>query len=87
MLDPNNGYDFQKALEIGEALDANNYHWFEDPVPWNDFESINKLSSKLKTPLAMSDQSGFLFEEFSNYLNNGYPQLLRGTSKKFGIIR
>ena len=85
MLDPNNGYDFQKALEIGEALDANNYHWFEDPVPWNDFESINKLSSKLKTPLAMSDQSGFLFEEFSNYLNNGYPQLLRGTSRKFGI--
>jgi L-alanine-DL-glutamate epimerase-like enolase superfamily enzyme len=85
MLDPNNGYDYQKALEIGKALDLNNYHWLEDPVPWNDFESIKKLSTRLKTPLAMSDQPGFLFEEFSHYLRDGYPEIIRGTSKKFGI--
>ena len=85
MLDPNNGYDYQKALEVGKALDLNNYHWFEDPVPWNNFESIKKLSTRLKTPLAMSDQPGFLFKEFSHYLRERYPRIIRGTSKKFGI--
>ena len=85
MLDPNNGYDYQKALEVGKALDLNNYYWFEDPVPWNNFDSIKKLSNKLKTPLAMSDNPRFLFEEFSNYLRDGNLKLIRGTSKKFGI--
>ena len=85
MLDPNNGYDYQKALEVGKALDLNNYYWFEDPVPWNNFDSIKKLSKKLKTPLAMSDKPRFLFEEFSNYLRDGNLKLIRGTSKKFGI--
>ncbi|MDA1175020.1 MAG: hypothetical protein O2826_10970 [Chloroflexi bacterium] len=85
MLDPNNGYDFRKALEIGHALDANGFHWFEDPVLWNDFDAIRELSFRLSTPLNMSDTAAFLFREAAHYVRLGYPRLIRGTTRKLGI--
>jgi len=85
MLDPNNGYDFRKALEIGRALDDNGFYWFEDPVPWNDFDTIAELSRRLRTPLCMSDAPGFLFREAAHYVRLGAPRLIRGTARKLGI--
>ena len=85
MLDPNNGYDFRKALQIGRALDDNGFYWFEDPVPWNDFDAIAELSRRLITPLCMSDSVGFLFREAAHYVRLGAPRLLRGTARKLGI--
>ena len=32
MIDPNNSYDLKKSLDIGEALDENDFYWFEDPL-------------------------------------------------------
>ena len=85
MLDPNHGYTFRQAYEIGRALDDNNFYWFEDPVPWNDFDSIKELSARLKTPLNMSDSDAFLFREAAHYVRLGYPRLVRGTARKLGI--
>ncbi|MEC9450877.1 MAG: enolase C-terminal domain-like protein [Chloroflexota bacterium] len=85
MLDPNNSYDYKKALEIGKALDENFFYWFEDPIKWDDFESINKLYKEIKTPLAMSDQMQFLFNENKLYAKQLAPQIMRGTSRKLGI--
>ena len=31
MLDPNNGYDFRQALDVGSAADDLGFYWFEDP--------------------------------------------------------
>ena len=85
MLDPNNSYDLKKSIEVGESLDENDFFWFEDPVPWNDLKSIEKIYSKIKTPLAMSDQLDFNFKEIQKYIKNIYPQILRGTTRKLGI--
>ena len=85
MLDPNNGYDFRKAFEIGRALDDNGFYWFEDPVLWNDFDAIKELSARLRTPLNMSDTAAFLFREAAHYVRLGYPRLVRGTTRKLGI--
>jgi L-alanine-DL-glutamate epimerase-like enolase superfamily enzyme len=85
MLDPNNGYELRKALEIGLSLDDNGFYWFEDPVLWNDFEAIRELSARLKTPLAMSDTAPFLFREAAHYVKLGYPRIVRGTTRKLGI--
>ena len=57
MLDPNCGYDFRKAFDIGKELDANGFYWFEDPVPFYDLDAITELSSRLDVPLCMSDQA------------------------------
>ncbi|MEG3582373.1 MAG: enolase C-terminal domain-like protein [Chloroflexota bacterium] len=85
MLDPNNSYNYEKALKIGKVLDDNFFYWFEDPIRWDDFESIKNLSKKIKTPLAMSDQASFLFNENKLYVNQLAPQIMRGTSRKLGI--
>ncbi|MEX0761744.1 MAG: enolase C-terminal domain-like protein [Dehalococcoidia bacterium] len=85
MLDPNNSYDFRKAFDVGRALDDNGFYWYEDPVPWSDFDSITELSNRLATPLAMSDLAPFLFREAAHYVRLGAPRLLRGTARKLGI--
>ena len=85
MLDPNNSYDLRKALEVGQSLDDNDFFWFEDPVRWDDFESIEKIYNKLKTPLAMTDQADYKFKDINVYSTNAYPQILRATSRKLGI--
>ncbi len=82
MLDPNHGYDFATALEIGRALDDNRFRWFEDPVPWNDSDSILKLSRDLTTPLAMSDAGPFLLKEAAAYVRIGAPRIIRGADTK-----
>ncbi len=85
MLDPNHGYDLRKALKIGHALDENDFYWFEDPVPWDDYRSIRILSDTLETPLNMSDSAPFLFHDAARVLEQGWPRLIRGTTRKIGI--
>ena len=85
MFEPNNNYDFRKALTVGRALDANGFHWFEDPVPWDDFDAVVELSRRLDTPLAMSDLAGYLFREPAHYIRLGAPRILRATARKHGI--
>jgi L-alanine-DL-glutamate epimerase-like enolase superfamily enzyme len=85
MLDPNAGYGFRKAFEIGRSLDDNGFYWFEDPVPWNDYDSVRELSARLSTPVALSDNAAFLFREAAHAVRLGYPRILRGTARKLGI--
>ena len=66
MLDPNCGYGYRKALDIGRALDQNGFHWFEDPVPHYDLDAIKSLSERLDVPLCMSDQNPNQFFNAAN---------------------
>ena len=85
MLDRNHGYTFREALYVGHALDANRYFWFEDPIPVNDIQSICELTTRLETPLNMSDSTGFLFHEAANFIQMNAVRLIRGTVRKIGI--
>ncbi len=85
MLDRNHGYTFREALYVGHALDANRYFWFEDPIPVNDIQSICELTTRLETPLNMSDSTGFLFHEAANFIQINAVRLIRGTVRKIGI--
>ena len=85
MLDPNNGYDLRSATKIGRALDENRFHWFEEPVPWDDWRAIRTLSQTLETPLNMSDSAQFLVHDAARVLEQGWPPTIRGTTRKIGI--
>ena len=85
MLDPNCGYDFRKAFDIGKELDANGFYWFEDPVPFYDLDAITELSSRLDVPLCMSDQADNQFFNGATILRRQSNRLLRGTAAKLGI--
>jgi len=85
MLDPNNGYDFRKALEIGRALDDSGFFWYEDPVPWHNYDAIGELSSRLDTPLCMSDAAPNQFYNGAHMIRLQASRLIRGTARKLGI--
>ena len=85
MLDPNAGYDLEKALTVGAALDAQRFYWLEDPLPWQDFEAIERLTAELRTPVAVADAGPFLLDETAEYVRRGAAKLIRGTARKMGI--
>lgn len=85
MLDPNNGYTFRKALEVGRALDANGFYWYEDPVAWHDFDAIAELSRRLDVPLCMSDAPELQFPQGAHLVRLQALRLVRGTARKLGI--
>lgn len=85
MYDPNCGYDYQKALAVGLALDDAGYYWFEDPVRAHDIDAITELSRRLKTPLCMCDQSTRQFFDAAHLIRCQALRMVRGTSYKLGI--
>lgn len=85
MLDPDCGYEFQKALKIGQALDDLDFHWFEDPVPYHDNHAITTLSERLNTPLSMCDQAPDQFFNSAQYIRQNIVRLPRGTALRLGI--
>ena len=85
MFDPNGGYGFRKAFDIGKALDANGCFWYEDPVPWHDFDAISELSRRLDVPLCMSDSPELQFQNGAHMVRLKASRLVRGTARKLGI--
>ena len=85
MLDPNCGYDFRRALEVGRALDENRFHWYEDPVRHHDIDAIAELSRRLRTPLSMTDQSEAQLFDSARYIRRQALRIVRGTAIRLGI--
>ena len=85
MLDPNCGYDLSTALEVGAALDANAFRWFEDPVRHFDFDAIEILSQRLSTPLSMCDQAPDQFHDSARYIRDRTVVSPRGSARVLGI--
>jgi len=85
MLDRNHGYSLTEALRVGEALDSNNYYWFEDPVKTSNIRAIKQLHENLNTPINMSDAATFLIKEAANFLADDLIGMVRGTTRKLGI--
>jgi L-alanine-DL-glutamate epimerase-like enolase superfamily enzyme len=44
-------YDQPKALRLGRALQEQDYHWFEDPLPGADTLGLKKLAATLDIPI------------------------------------
>lgn len=85
MLDPNCGYDFQKALSIGRALDDQRFYWFEDPLPYHDQNAITELARRIDTPLSMSDQTPHQLFGTVPFVRSNAVRLPRGTALRLGI--
>ena len=85
MLDPNCGYNFRCALEVGHALDDNRFHWYEDPVRHHDIDAIAELSRRLRTPLSMTDQSEAQLFDSARYIRRQALRIVRGTALRLGI--
>ncbi|MQF85766.1 MAG: hypothetical protein FI730_02235 [SAR202 cluster bacterium] len=85
MLDRNHGYSLAEAMKVGQALDTNNFYWYEDPVETSNIRAIKTLKENIVTPINMSDSAGFLIKEAANYISQDLIGMVRGTTRKLGI--
>ena len=85
MYDADCSYDFRRALDVGCALDDNQFYWFEDPVRHYDLDAIAELSRRLRTPLSMTDQSAIQFFDSAHYIRQQALRIVRGTALGLGI--
>ncbi|MDR1671253.1 MAG: mandelate racemase/muconate lactonizing enzyme family protein [Alistipes sp.] len=61
--DANGYYTVDEAIRIGRLLEANSYGYFEEPVFFNRFEDIKRVSDALTIPVANGEQD----QGFYNY--------------------
>lgn len=55
MTDANHAYNFHSAVRMGHALEALNFHWFEEPLVPEDIEGCAELRRKLSIPIATGE--------------------------------
>lgn len=61
--DSNGYYDVDGAVKIGRLLEEYNYSYFEEPVMFDHFEAIKKVSDTLSIPIANGEQD----HSFTNF--------------------
>jgi len=54
--DSNGYYDSEEAIRMGRILEENNYAYFEEPVRFDHFLEIKKVSDALSLPVANGEQ-------------------------------
>jgi D-galactarolactone cycloisomerase len=74
MTDANHAYTRNSALKMGKALEALDYHWFEEPVLPEDLEGHAALRRQLSIAIATGEC------EFTRY---GFLEILRHDAADF----
>jgi L-alanine-DL-glutamate epimerase-like enolase superfamily enzyme len=62
LLDINQNWAPDRALEIARALEPYRLHWIEDPVQHEDFHSLRMLSETLHTPISTGESLDRVWE-------------------------
>jgi L-alanine-DL-glutamate epimerase-like enolase superfamily enzyme len=55
MVDINQGWDVNRSISIGRALERLNLYWLEDPTHHQDCEGLACIAAALDTPLAAGE--------------------------------
>lgn len=56
MADANSGYSVPQAMRIGRILEKYDAFWFEEPVPYTDYEATAKVAAALDVAIAGGEQ-------------------------------
>ncbi len=81
--DANGYYEFDEAIRVGRLLEANKYAYFEEPVMYDDFESIKRVADALTIPIANGEQDqGFV--NFRWLLANDGIEIVQPDNYYFG---
>jgi len=82
MVDVNQGWTCEEAIECGRRLDAYNLSWLEEPVLADDFESYHKIADALQTPI-VGGENHFLSYDLRPFYESRkipilQPDIMRG---------
>ena len=55
MLDSAWAYTYDEALRVGRAIEALDFHWYEDPLQADDLHGYRRLCAKLDIPIVATE--------------------------------
>jgi galactonate dehydratase len=83
--DANWAYGLDEAVEVGRALAANGYGWFEEPVGPEDEQGYEALSRRCTVPLA-AGESNFTADQAERLVENRTLSVLQPNITRSGGI-
>ena len=86
MLDAAKRYDARDALRVGEVLQALDYHWYEEPLPQQDWAAYRNLRDVLQIPVMGGETLPGLHHAIANAIDaRAYSAVLCDVYWKGGI--
>ena len=90
MLDVNQGWNVNEAIEVGLQLDQFDLAWIEEPVLADDFEGYHKIADAIKTPV-VGGENHFTHHDFKPFFASGkipiiQPDIMRGGYTELKVI-
>lgn len=84
-VDANWAYELEGACKVGDALTANGYAWFEEPLPPEDEDGYRALQKRCKTPLA-AGESNFVTAQAAPLVQDRVLSVLQPDAARSGGI-
>jgi L-alanine-DL-glutamate epimerase-like enolase superfamily enzyme len=86
--DANSSFDVKQGIAMGKFLEQHHVDIYEEPCPWEDFESNKKVADALKKIKVAGGEQDTSFHRFEWYCeNNGLDILQPDTFYNGGILR
>ncbi|MGO7444327.1 mandelate racemase/muconate lactonizing enzyme family protein [Rhizobium ruizarguesonis] len=84
-VDANWAYDLDQAIEVGRALSANGYFWFEEPLAPENEQGYEELRKRCDVPLA-AGESNFTADQAQRLVANRTLSILQPDAARAGGI-
>ncbi|MDI6025348.1 mandelate racemase/muconate lactonizing enzyme family protein [Corticibacterium sp. UT-5YL-CI-8] len=84
-VDANWAYTLDEAVEVGHALSANGYFWFEEPLPPENEQGYEELRKRCDVPLA-AGESNFTADQAQRLVANRTLSILQPDVARAGGI-
>ena len=78
MLDSVWSYDYAAALRVGQAIEALNYYWYEDPLADADIYNYVELRKKLHIPIMATEYPAGGLDSYTPWVKERATDFLRG---------
>jgi len=78
MLDSTWSYDYPDALRVGRAVEALDFYWYEDPLPFDDLYGYVKLKQVLSIPLMATEMPSLGPTSYAPWIMQQATDYLRG---------
>jgi len=83
MIDGNGSYSVKEAIRIGKILEAYNYYFYEEPVPWDWYQEQKQVELALDIPMAGGEEE-FGIHAFRYLIGNEVFQIVQPDLFYFG---
>ncbi len=85
--DANGSYDVPMAIRIGRMMEAHQFRFFEEPVPFDYYDETREVAAALKIPVALGEQEMSL-RGFRRIIETGTARVVQPDIMYFGgLIR